>query len=197
VVTLSSQAMAQPSANQNATSNAAGQKATGQMGLTCLLESKNPKAPFDKQSFAVVGLVAGLILLAVTFATSRIIRKGREWLLAQGQLVLEANCKQGNHKGGFWDIIREGDYYPSLARLQFVLWTFTISFTLLSIYLLANNLRYVSFCSHKVEGILVKARIKLLIPKSGSWAEIRALAFSLVGSVRMISITFSIVSISC
>ena len=46
------------------------------------------------------------------------------------------------YKGGFWDIIREGDYYPSLARFQFLLWTFVIAFTLLSsfIILIENNL---------------------------------------------------------
>jgi len=35
----------------------------------------------------------------------------------------------------FWDIIREGDYYPSLARFQFLLWTFVIAFTFLLIYI--------------------------------------------------------------
>ena len=40
------------------------------------------------------------------------------------------------HQGGFWDIIREGDYFPSLARFQLLLWTWVISFTLLSIYLI-------------------------------------------------------------
>jgi hypothetical protein len=36
----------------------------------------------------------------------------------------------------FWDVIREGDYYPSLARFQFLLWTFAISFIFLSFYLM-------------------------------------------------------------
>lgn len=46
------------------------------------------------------------------------------------------------YKGGFWDIIREGDYYPSSARFQFLLWTFVISFTFLSVYfiLLRNGI---------------------------------------------------------
>jgi hypothetical protein len=108
------------------------------------LGSTDSANPIVKNSFAVAGLVAGIIIVVVTFAASRIIQKGKHWLLGQGKLVLEAPCKegkQGNHKGGFWDIIREADYFPSLARLQFVLWTFTISFTLLSIYLfmLWNN----------------------------------------------------------
>jgi hypothetical protein len=36
----------------------------------------------------------------------------------------------------FFDIIRDGDYYPSLPRLQFLVWTFVISFVYLSIYLI-------------------------------------------------------------
>jgi hypothetical protein len=143
VIMLSSQAMAQSPTNENVTKDAKSdndnktsksENATSNVP-SCILEPKDSKAGIVKDSFAVAGLVAVIIILAVTFASSRIIRKGRQWLRAQGQLVLESNCKQGNHKGGFWDIIREADYYPSLARLQFVLWTFTISFTLLSIYL--------------------------------------------------------------
>jgi len=105
------------------------------------LGSTNSLNPIVKNSFAVAGLVAGIIIVVVTFAASRVIQKGKLWLLGQRQLVHEAKCKQGDHNGGFWDIIREADYFPSLARLQFVLWTFTISFTLLSIYLfmLWNN----------------------------------------------------------
>jgi hypothetical protein len=46
-------------------------------------------------------------------------------------------------RGQFWDIIREGDdNHPSLARFQFLVWTFVISFTLLSVYfiLLRNGI---------------------------------------------------------
>ncbi len=149
VAILSSQVMAQSSTKQNDTEGSNSQNDTQASnnqtvtsnGTSCILGSKTSLDPIVKNSFAVAGLVAIIIILAVTFAASRIIRKGKQWLRAQGQLALESNCKQGNHKGGFWDIIREADYYPSLARLQFVLWTFTVTFTLLSIYLfmLWNN----------------------------------------------------------
>jgi hypothetical protein len=36
----------------------------------------------------------------------------------------------------FIDLIRDGDYYPSLPRFQFLIWTFVISFVYLSIYLI-------------------------------------------------------------
>jgi len=149
VAILSSQVMAQSSTKQNDTEGSNSQNDTQASnnqtvtsnGTSCILGSKTSLDPIVKNSFAVAGLVAIIIILAVTFAASRIIRKGKQWLRAQGQLALESNCKQGNHKGGFWDIIREADYYPSLARLQFVLWTFTVTFTLLSIYvfMLWNN----------------------------------------------------------
>ncbi|MGD9534579.1 MAG: hypothetical protein AB7V56_12530 [Candidatus Nitrosocosmicus sp.] len=38
-------------------------------------------------------------------------------------------------KNNFWYIIRDSDCYPSLALFQFTLWTFTISFSYLGIYL--------------------------------------------------------------
>jgi hypothetical protein len=40
------------------------------------------------------------------------------------------------YQGSFWDIIRDGDYYPSLSRFQFMLWTVVISFIFPSIHLL-------------------------------------------------------------
>jgi hypothetical protein len=40
------------------------------------------------------------------------------------------------YQGSFWDIIRDGDYYPSLPRFQFMLWTVVIAFVFLSVYLL-------------------------------------------------------------
>lgn len=40
------------------------------------------------------------------------------------------------YKGSFSDIIRDGNYYASLPRFQFLLWTFVISFTFLSVYLI-------------------------------------------------------------
>jgi hypothetical protein len=40
------------------------------------------------------------------------------------------------YKGSFWDIIREGDYYPSLAKFQFFIWTTVLAFIFLSVYLI-------------------------------------------------------------
>ncbi|MGC2571672.1 MAG: Ig-like domain-containing protein, partial [Candidatus Nitrosopolaris sp.] len=48
----------------------------------------------------------------------------------------QAEESKDNYQGSFWDIIRDGDYYPSLARFQFMIWTVVISFVFLSIYIL-------------------------------------------------------------
>ena len=138
-VIFASEALAQPSTVVvvgNATNftqiQSVGANTVPHENLTCVLTSKNPAFHHVPWAYAL----AGLIILAITFAAAKIIRIARQWLVAQGQLVLEANCNKGNYKGGFWDLIREGDYFPSLARFQFILWTFTVSFTLLSMYLL-------------------------------------------------------------
>jgi hypothetical protein len=44
--------------------------------------------------------------------------------------------KKTKRKIKFIDLIRDGDYYPSLPRFQFLVWTFVISFVYLSIYLI-------------------------------------------------------------
>ncbi|HEY7080821.1 MAG TPA: hypothetical protein VH500_14045, partial [Nitrososphaeraceae archaeon] len=69
--------------------------------------------------------IAVLSVLFVTWIVSLLIRKVRKHLE-----------DQDTYKENFWDIIRDGDYYPSLARFQFLLWTFVISFVFLSIYLI-------------------------------------------------------------
>ena len=144
-VTFAPKALAQPSTvvvAENITN------LTPDDNLTCVLTSKNNT--FNHVPWAYP--LAGLIILVITFASAKIIQVARQWLVAQGQLVLEANCNKGNYKGGFWDLIREGDYFPSLARFQFILWTFTVSFTLLSIYLLMmwNNTLCWSAVPHNI-----------------------------------------------
>src|SRR6476646_5222254 len=69
--------------------------------------------------------IAGFSIVFVTWIVSLLIRKVRKHLE-----------DQDTYKENFWDIIRDGDYYPSLARFQFLLWTFIISFVFLSVYLI-------------------------------------------------------------
>jgi protein-S-isoprenylcysteine O-methyltransferase Ste14 len=64
------------------------------------------------------------------------------WIIKRAQKSNSASNTDDLYQGGFWDIIREGGYHPSLARFQFLLWTFVISFSLLSVYfiLLRNGI---------------------------------------------------------
>ena len=71
--------------------------------------------------------IAPVSILTLTWIVSLIIRTVGKRLDTQND--------QDTHKTNFWDIIRDGDYYPSLARFQFLLWTFNISFAFLSVYL--------------------------------------------------------------
>jgi hypothetical protein len=107
---------------------------TGSQGnLTCTLISKDPN--YHNVPWAY--LVAIFIILVITYIAARIMRIARKWVKEHGQAEFESDCgQQGSYEGSFWDILRDGDYYPSLARFQFAIWTFIISFMLLSIYLL-------------------------------------------------------------
>lgn len=124
-----SEALAQPTLPTSNVSNTVPQI---QNKTTCTVTIENTNYHHEPWPY----VVAGLIILTITFVASRIIRVARQNMLAKQKLLLEPNCRTGNYKGGFWDIIREGDYYPSLARFQFILWTFVISFSIVSIYLL-------------------------------------------------------------
>lgn len=56
-------------------------------------------------------------------------------ILVARRLIRYAKRSHPNIKTGFWDIIREQDWYPSLAIFQFLVWTFVIIFAFLGIYL--------------------------------------------------------------
>ena len=97
--TFAPEALAQPSTVVvvgNATNltqyQSVGSNTIPQDNLTCVLTSKNPTFHHVPWAYAL----AGLIILAITFAAAKIIRIARQWLVAQGQLVLEANCNKGS-----------------------------------------------------------------------------------------------------
>jgi hypothetical protein len=73
------------------------------------------------QRIALAFVISFITILLITFVVSIIVRYARR--------------SHPNIKTGFWDIIREGDWYPSLAIFQFLVWTFVITFAFLGIYL--------------------------------------------------------------
>jgi Bacterial Ig-like domain len=78
--------------------------------------------------------ISALGVFLVTWIVSGLVKIGRRYMDRLYDNQTKDN--KDNYQGSFWDIIRDGDYYPSLSRFQFMLWTVVISFVFLSIYLL-------------------------------------------------------------
>ena len=73
------------------------------------------------QRIALAFTVSFITILLITFVVSITIRYARR--------------SHPNIKGGFCNIIRGEDWYPSLAIFQFLVWTFIITFAFFGIYL--------------------------------------------------------------
>lgn len=73
------------------------------------------------QRTALAFVISFITILVITLVVSKIVRYAKRF--------------HPTIKTGFWDIIREGDWYPSLAIFQFLVWTFVITFAFLGIYL--------------------------------------------------------------
>jgi hypothetical protein len=110
--------------------------------------------PFDPW---LVIPIAAVAILAITWVVSLIIRMVRKNL-----------DDQNIHKANFWDIIRDGDYYPSLARFQFLIWTFIISFSFLSIYLVRILGGELGFPQQIPDGVLQLMGISVVTPIIGN-----------------------------
>jgi hypothetical protein len=93
-------------------------------------------------------IISGGFVSGITLLVAFIISRARRSIANQQQdsplePEYDENCKPlsgidpaDKYQGSFWDIIREGDYYPSLARFQFFIWTVVIAFVFLSVYLI-------------------------------------------------------------
>jgi len=75
------------------------------------------KFPVTNSQIFIAGLAALLIIVVLVLVINMIITRRPS-------------------KGKFSDILREDDWYPSLARFQFLIWTLIISFGYLFIYLI-------------------------------------------------------------
>jgi len=73
------------------------------------------------------------------------------------------HCKD-LYKGSFSDIIRDGNYYASLPRFQFLLWTLVISFTFLSVYLLRISGGEFGFPTQIPNEVLALMGISVIVP---------------------------------
>jgi hypothetical protein len=96
----------------------------GQMDMGNRMTDINPITAYVEPSyFPLIVLASVVIITGVTGIAVAIIKK-----LKKG----ESSMKRIR----FIDVIRDGDYYPSLPRFQFLVWTFVISFVYLSVYLI-------------------------------------------------------------
>ena len=77
--------------------------------------------PLNPNQFWYFLLLSFIIILGITIIVERLIKQ---------------NNDKRKRKINFIDLIKDGDYYPSLPRFQFLIWTFVISFVYLSIYLI-------------------------------------------------------------
>lgn len=89
------------------------------------IDTKPFKIPNVSLAFGIAISIVGF----TTWAASYIIQKARRTSLSP-----EERADKKLYQGNFWDIIREGDYNPSLARFQFLLWTMAVSFTVVSVF---------------------------------------------------------------
>ena len=79
--------------------------------------------PFPPDQFSWLLFGAFIIIITITVVVFLLIRQ-------------KVRGPNGLSKIKFSDFVRDGDYYPSLPRFQFLVWTFVISFVYLSIYLI-------------------------------------------------------------
>lgn len=79
--------------------------------------------PFPPDQFPLLLFGAFIIILIITVVVFLLIRQ-------------KIRGATDSPKIKFSDFVRDGDYYPSLPRFQFLVWTFVISFVYLSIYLI-------------------------------------------------------------
>jgi hypothetical protein len=83
--------------------------------------------------------------------------------IVAGIFVFVNHClKSSNMK--FGDIIRDGNGFPSLARFQFLLWTFITLFAVLGVFLIRLFMGVPAIASDIPENLLILTGISLAVP---------------------------------
>lgn len=76
--------------------------------------------------------------------------------------------KRDPAKPSFTDIIRESDWYPSLSRFQFLIWTCIILFAFFAVYLIRLSNGVMEPMSSIPENLLVLMGISIISPVAGA-----------------------------
>lgn len=90
--------------------------------MTTVIKDRELPIPLNQFVYFLI-FIAFIIILGITLIVSALVTRG-------------SKTEPHSNVIKFFDIIRDGDYYPSLPRFQFLVWTFVISFVYLSIYLI-------------------------------------------------------------
>jgi hypothetical protein len=64
----------------------------------------------------------------------------------------------------FWDIVRDGSGFPSLARFQFLLWTFILMFAILGVFLIRLFMGTPTLPNDIPENLLILTGISIAVP---------------------------------
>ncbi|MBI1829509.1 MAG: hypothetical protein HY222_04875 [Thaumarchaeota archaeon] len=83
-------------------------------------------------------------------------------------LSIKIILRRDPQKASFIDMIRESDWYPSLSRFQFLLWTCIILFAFFAVYLIRLSNGVIEPISSIPENLLILMGISLISPVIGT-----------------------------
>jgi hypothetical protein len=83
--------------------------------------------------------------------------------IVSGIFIFVAYCLKGKNMA-FGDIIRDGSGFPSLARFQFLLWTFIIMFAVLSVYFIRLFMGTPQLPNELPTNLLILTGISVAVP---------------------------------
>ena len=109
-----------------------------------------------------------LVSLSVVFSGTSVYLLLLQWSRRRSEsknkeLKKHTHCDK-LYTGSLSDIIRDGDYYASLPRFQFLLWTFAISFTFVSVYLIRISGGEFGFPTQIPNEVLALMGISVIVP---------------------------------
>jgi hypothetical protein len=135
--------------------------------LLFLLASSNNIIPHDPV-WSTTPWYSFLISLSVVFSGTFFYLLLLQWSRQKSEsktseLMKHTHCDK-LYKGSFSDIIRDGNYYASLPRFQFLLWTFVISFTFVSVYLIRISGGEFGFPTQIPNEVIALMGISVIVP---------------------------------
>ncbi|HEU4448148.1 MAG TPA: Ig-like domain-containing protein [Nitrososphaeraceae archaeon] len=131
------------------------------------LVSSNNLIPHDP-AWSTAPWYSFLVSLLVVFSGTSVYLLLLQWSRQRSEsknkeLKNHTHCEK-LYRGSISDIIRDGNYYASLPRFQFLLWTFAISFTFVSVYLIRISGGEFGFPTQIPNEVLALMGISVIVP---------------------------------